>query len=278
MLTEAQKVQVRRHLGYPVTGLPIRSPAGGAALNHGFQGYRFLQVYGQLEFRMNWLQPVEEAVITGLAFAYVQISSAPGVVITPGADLSIQLVTSDGEIDETLEYTTQAGDTIFTIGSTFANLLAMNGTLTNAGFVANAPFTNGVFTNVTEPVPGIQLISPRDFTTTVVYEGDATLIVAPGGGVPQDPIIVVDDGDTTIIGLLPILSYLQGKIASSSDNLDTERADVWFARKDEVTQRKELYHYWRNELAKFLDIPLFENTGHGAVNRFKPGNGGIMVA
>lgn len=52
--TEAQKVDIRRFAGYPAYG-------AGAS---GFQGWRFFQVYGTLEFRMNNLDPAEETVIT----------------------------------------------------------------------------------------------------------------------------------------------------------------------------------------------------------------------
>ena len=59
-LTTSQKVNIRRHLGFPVAGLPLISPAGGT-LASGNAGYRFLQAYGQLEFRMNNLDGAEEA-------------------------------------------------------------------------------------------------------------------------------------------------------------------------------------------------------------------------
>lgn len=45
-LTNAQKVDVRRHCGYPVYG----------ALPSGFQSYRFFQAYGFLEYRMGQTQ------------------------------------------------------------------------------------------------------------------------------------------------------------------------------------------------------------------------------
>ena len=52
--TEAQKVDIRRFCGYGAYG------AGPS----GFQGWRFFQAYGTLEFKMNNLDPSEEAVIT----------------------------------------------------------------------------------------------------------------------------------------------------------------------------------------------------------------------
>ena len=52
MFTNAEKTDIRRFCGYPAYG-------SGAA---GFENWRFYQVYGELEFRMNNLVPEEETV------------------------------------------------------------------------------------------------------------------------------------------------------------------------------------------------------------------------
>jgi len=52
--TDAQKTDIRRYCGYPAYG------AGPAA----FQGWRFFQAYGLLEFRMNNLSAAEIVVVT----------------------------------------------------------------------------------------------------------------------------------------------------------------------------------------------------------------------
>jgi hypothetical protein len=54
-LDESEKTDARRHCGYPAYG-------GGAA---GFQNWRFYQVYGLLEFRLNNLASSELAVTRG---------------------------------------------------------------------------------------------------------------------------------------------------------------------------------------------------------------------
>lgn len=53
-LTEAEKVAIRRHCGYPVTGSTPPGP---------FTGYRFFQAYGLLEYRLQHLTAEEEAVV-----------------------------------------------------------------------------------------------------------------------------------------------------------------------------------------------------------------------
>jgi hypothetical protein len=51
--TEAERTDIRRYCGYPAYG-------GGGA---GFQGWRFFQVYGLMEWRLSHLTDSEEAVV-----------------------------------------------------------------------------------------------------------------------------------------------------------------------------------------------------------------------
>lgn len=51
--TEAERTDIRRYCGYPAYG------AGDA----GFQGWRFFQVYGLMEWRISHLTGTEEAVV-----------------------------------------------------------------------------------------------------------------------------------------------------------------------------------------------------------------------
>jgi hypothetical protein len=51
--TDSERTDIRRHCGYPAYGIGTS----------GFQGWRFYQVYGLLEFRMNKLSGAEEAVV-----------------------------------------------------------------------------------------------------------------------------------------------------------------------------------------------------------------------
>jgi hypothetical protein len=51
--SDQERTDIRRHCGYPAYG----------AGNSGFQGWRFYQVYGLLEYRLNFLSGSEEAVV-----------------------------------------------------------------------------------------------------------------------------------------------------------------------------------------------------------------------
>ena len=64
--TDAQKTDIRRYCGYPAYG------AGPA----GFQGWRFFQAYGLLEFRLNNLSPAEARVATNYLATLVVLEGA----------------------------------------------------------------------------------------------------------------------------------------------------------------------------------------------------------
>jgi len=51
--TEAERTDIRRYCGYPAYG----------SGNSGFQGWRFFQVYGLMEWRLSHLTDSEEAVV-----------------------------------------------------------------------------------------------------------------------------------------------------------------------------------------------------------------------
>jgi hypothetical protein len=64
--TEAERTDIRRYCGYPAYG-------AGAA---GFQGWRFYQAYGLLEYRLNNLAGSEEAVVRQYLLTLSQLETA----------------------------------------------------------------------------------------------------------------------------------------------------------------------------------------------------------
>lgn len=66
MFSDAEKTEIRRFCGYPAYG-------AGAA---GFQGWRFFQAYGLLEYRLNNLAPAEEQVVRNYVTTLRQLESA----------------------------------------------------------------------------------------------------------------------------------------------------------------------------------------------------------
>jgi hypothetical protein len=64
--TDAQKTDVRRYCGYPAYG-------AGAS---GFQGWRFFQAYGLMEFRLNNLSDAEIAVVVNYLTTLATLETA----------------------------------------------------------------------------------------------------------------------------------------------------------------------------------------------------------
>lgn len=60
---------------------------------------------------------------------------------------------------------------------------------------------------------------------------------------------------TQIRTFLSTIAPLETVIATASDNLDTDRAAVWWHNKNEVQDRVGLYNYWRGQLCLFMGIP-----------------------
>jgi hypothetical protein len=79
--TDAQKTDIRRYCGYPAYG-------AGAS---GFQGWRFFQAYGVLEYRINNLSDAEMAVVMNYL---ATLASLEGAI----TDASSRLDTSEAAV------------------------------------------------------------------------------------------------------------------------------------------------------------------------------------
>ncbi len=73
----SERTDIRRHCGYPAYGV-------GAS---GFQGWRFFQAYGLLEYRVQNLAAVEEAVVRGYL---VQLASLEADIPATAARLDTE--------------------------------------------------------------------------------------------------------------------------------------------------------------------------------------------
>lgn len=277
-LTDTQKLQVRRHLGYPVIGSPHISPTSGS-LASGFAGYRFFTAFGQLEYKLNNLQSVEEAVLTGISSAEVLVSSAINAKYF-AAGLEPQLTLANDVDSDTISYTTQENDTRNHVAVGLMNAILASTILVNAGFSARSPLSMMIYKEgYEEPdneviYPTLQITSLSDFT--ISYVSDLPLIISgPITATRNEPTAVIEG--ERIYGFLPILSRMEGDIAKATENLDTEKADVWTARKDEVQERRNLYKYWRERLAEFIGVPLADGLGLNPGFKGRNSNG-IMVA
>lgn len=253
-LVDAQKMQVRRHLKYPVIGLMNMSPAGGT-LGNAAAGYRYFQAYGLLEWRLNNLQPSEEAALLGLAVGGVAIvgnqplvGDTVSVTITGGGLLVPQTLT-------TPPFAPAGLDGRLTLCQDIAAALSQNTALVGAGFVAYTPYGTGPFAQNAVPLPEVGFQSPLPFTLAASGSG----AIAPqvtSQGVLLPPTTSLDGGGTVLWGYIAILNGLEFAHAASSDNLDTAKADVWTARSNELALRASLYEQWVARLSTFIGVPV----------------------
>jgi hypothetical protein len=268
-LNEAQKVNIRRHLGFPVAGLPLVSPSGGT-LASGNMGYRFLQAYGQLEFRMNNISGPEEAALTGVPTGIVALVG-PAV---SSAGLVYTVTISGGGLGSPVEvsYTTVSTDTQASVVANLASLVNRNTTLQTAGFVAINPFGFGPFSqsqpqtvlgggqtgNPAIPIAQMEVVNEipgvTSFVLATASSGSPSLTVLMQGQQmpPSATVSLVTNPATTLWGFLPICDWLDGAVPGTTQNLDTAKADVWIPRQDEIEARTKLYDYWRVKMYQFL--------------------------
>ena len=253
-LTLANKSDVRRHLMYSVAGLWRVSPSGGT-LASGAVGYRFFQAYGLLEYRMNNLNPDEEARLIGLAYAAVALTG-----VQPNAGDTLSVTFSQGNlaapvtITATMPTPQQNIDNRLLLIQILAGLCAQNEALGAAGIVALAPYGSGPFAETAVPFPECAFTSPVAFTFSATGTGNAYPQVTATGEL-LGPSTQLQPRVTTF-GYLPILNGLEGAHASASQNLDTKQAAVWYSRSNEIALRTSLYRQWQQKMSDYLGIPI----------------------
>lgn len=257
-LTFASKSDIRRHLGYPVAGLPRISPVGGAAASYGAGniGYRFFQAWGQLEYRLNNLNPDEEARLLGLAYAAFALTGPQ-----PNVGDEITITLSGGPIGSPQELTATMPDGVpaaqdgrLILTAAIAAACAENGVLASAGVLSAQPYGTGPWAQNAVPIPECAFTCPSAFSIAGAGSG-VTYPQITANGVMLGPSTSLD-GVTTLWGYLAILDGLENAYATASQNLDTIRADVWQGRSTELAQRRSLYETWRGMLADYLGIPI----------------------
>jgi hypothetical protein len=258
-LTLAQKSDVRRHLKYPVMGNIMVSPGGGQ-FAQGFQGYRFFQAYGTLEWKMTNLAPDEEARLLGLAYGAVALV---GPQPNPGDTISVTL--SGGPIGSPQTITAVAGPAIpntdmrLPLVLSLAAAINRNTVLQAAGVISLAPYGTGPYAMNAVPVPELSITAVSSFTIATAGSGILVPTIT-ANGILLSPSTTLDGGNTTLWGFLPICNGLENAYFTTSDNLDTRKADVWTANPNEGGQRRSLYENQVQLMADFLGVPTFRQA------------------
>lgn len=255
-LTNAQKANVRRHLRYPVIGLFKAGPAG-ATFGSGAAGWRFFQSWGHLEYKMNNLNPDEEARLLGSTYGSILlIGPQPNtgdqisITLSGGPILTPQVLTATAPAA-----TASVPDTRISLVNLIAAACANNGTLQTAGVLSLSPYGTGPFAQNAAAIAECAFVCAQAFTLS---NASGTGILVPQ--IANQPAVLGPsaslDGITTINGYLPILDGLEAAYAGTSQNLDTIKADVWTARSNEAGQRRSMYENWVQMLSDYLGIPV----------------------
>jgi hypothetical protein len=258
-LTLAQKSAIRRHLKYGVVGNYVVSP-GGAQFAQGSVGYRFFQAYGALEYRMNNMNPDEEARIVGAPYGAVSlVGPTPNQGDTASITLSGGSIASPQTVTATVGPPTSGNVPALTVALTLASLINQNAVLQAAKIYALAPYGTGPWAANAVPVPELGFRGPAGSAAfTVAVSGSGLLypsITADGSLLPPGPTSL-DGGNTVLWGYIPILDALEAAYWTTSDNLDTSKTVEWSPRSNEAGQRRSLYENTVALLSDFLGIPV----------------------
>jgi hypothetical protein len=268
MLSEDTKVDIRRHLDFPLAGLPYASPGSGAPnqgvdtrFASGMASYRYFQIWPLVEWRLDSLSAAEESRITGLAYGAVKVVAG----VAAGDQVSVTLSGGGLGSPVTLTHVAASGDTPLGIVNALAVAGLGNATLLSAGFQVQAPWGTGPYAQSASPLPQVTFTNPQAFSVSTAFTGTTAIAVLSSGG-PSPPQATVDattSPPTVLNGFVPILNFLEAAVAGAHQNLDTIRADVWTARHDEIRQRIALYTWYRHRFAQFLWAKLGMPTGFG---------------
>lgn len=262
MLQEPVKARVRAHLGVPVLGVQN----SGISL-----GYRFTNQMGLLEYRMNNLQPFEEASITGNPAAATIINGNPiagdTVTITVNAlsPLTYTVTSADAS----------AADPCGSVAQNFALKVMQTPAYAALVWATYTPSIKQPYPTAVKPNSTLilQALTSAAFTVACTFTGSTAFVAYTQGSLPS-PNVTMKEDSVTLYGYVAICDYLEGKIAGASDLMKFSKADVTTFRGDEMQARRALYREWQKRLSDFLGIPLFPVP---AVGRYGGSNTGLVV-
>lgn len=277
MLTLSQKVAIRRHLGVPFSGT---AQAGRLF------GWRFTWYREDLEYRMNNMQPNEEALITGQTLGSFRIDGRPQV-----GDLLNYTVTDPTPRSITVPYTVQPND--FTLpyesvnpsqssplyGIALNSAVTINDAISQYGYAAvgvmpadlMSPaylppyFAEVIITSAGNNVPFV-LTASKTGNTNLLIEDPGT--PTPVRAAPIDPITLAP---TPVYGFVALCDAYAMQVSRADLSLWLSRADVVTFRPDEVAARDGLYAYYCMKLEEVLG-------GKDYVKKFGGSNSGGAVA
>jgi len=261
------KVEVRRHLRYPLVGSPIssngnQSYSGTMGQGGGLIGFRYFEYMPLLEYRMNNISQPEDVALLGAQSAYFNAFWTPASAkITVTAATPVTGETPSIQINgQTTSYTVAAADTAAIVAAGLANALNANTSLTST--VIAQPTANA-FTLTSKSLGALaNTLTCIGFGTASVAIAVTNAATAPsvtlqGGQDPPGPVWL-DTSQSVVqpyFGYIPIIRYWESQLTNAAGGMDTVKADVFEQRQDELAARHGGYTLWCKRLAQFFAIP-----------------------
>lgn len=270
MLTQPQKVSIRRHLSVPFAGT---AQAGR------LYGWRFTWYNEDLEYRLNNMQPAEEQLITGNALAIWRMDGRPTV-----GDVLTFTITDPTNGTLTATYTVQASDfnkpanpvnpsdssPLYSIALNAS--LAINAVASAKGYAAVGVMPADLASPQYMPpyFSEIDLTGPSSatFTVGVSRTGTTNTLIAQQG--TPTPVAATIAGNQ-LFGYVAIIDALAMGMTQADLSLTYATADVVDFRRDEISARRRLYKEYCTMLSRDLG-------GKEYVQKFSGGSSGGAVA
>jgi hypothetical protein len=250
MLTDIEKIDVRRHLGVPFAGLAT----SGLTM-----GIRTIFQPGQLEFYMQNLQPYEESVLSGRPYGQVRIYGGAVVVgqtvtATVNGIPCTYVVTANDVLSPTPMQSVANGlaSAVNLQGGNNGGVFAGGAIVLPNGGPSQLPAFG--YVTLVSSYPG------TTFTLTSSATGGLTAFTSANGQVVPNPTSTFLDqngSSVTLTGYIAFCNYLQSNIVSASGNMAMLNAGgpgVAQLRPYEMKQRVELYNYWREQMGTVLSV------------------------
>ncbi len=255
-LLEPQKSSIRRHLQYGNIGLSYNA-AGGGSLGAN-AGFRYFNEWGDLEIRMDSLQPVDEACITGLPYGVMMFQ---GPDPNPGDELVFTIAGGGLSSTQTITVTAVEGQDRNDFCAAAQIAVAQNIAVNAAGIMSFAPIAAKSDTGIIKPVSELQFVARSSFTLAITSQTGNVAANIPFNNQQMDVMQTISG--TNVYGFLAICNALYALIGTANDLMAVDKADVFTARPTEYRDRR---HSWKravDDMADFLVARVNPQPSHG---------------
>lgn len=274
MLTEPQKTEIRRHLGYPEPATALNAPAGppyqptfGQAGPH--IGDRFTPSWYDLEYRLGDLPETGEVSVLGaeaVAFpnyltpanAFINVAATTGGAATQVSELPLQVGTESTCVSIAI------GDTNATIA---LNIVAAIACLESAPTVV-VSIATGAKVLVESRSPGARYNtfalrawgnSDVALTVTDTSSSPKPTMTLRGGTTPPGPKFTDPDAMPQLVlyGHLPLIRFWEEQIPESAEGMDIRQAGKFIQEGHEFLKRRAAYISACRDMAQTLAVFYF---------------------